>query len=142
MNDQLDKKKNVSTPERKREYINKWLEDYAKINANLKVDYDEKTPPTSPQIEVNSADQFLSPIKKNSLIHQTSPVLMGKRPATSPIIGGSRKISKRGRLIKKKINQPLETKSPASNILKRDQGKKFTFEIYFYQYLHNILTSP
>lgn len=133
MNDKSDNSKNISTPERKREYINRWLEETVRVNANLNLSCSEKTPPNSPHSVAVFKTQFLSPAKKNLFSNQTSPILSGKRPATSPIIGGNRKFSKRGRLIKKTSNKTVdnEIESSASNKLKNDQSKSIILKVYF-----------
>lgn len=115
---------NVSTPERKQEFINRWLEESVKINANRRLDYDEKTPPNSPHSKTKSNLQFLSPAQKSLFPHQTSPILGGKRSATSPIIGGTKRNPKRNRITKTISNNTAETALFSLSALKKNKGRK------------------
>ena len=115
-------KKYVSTPERKKYYVQQWLEDNPQANVEVSNNTSEKTPPSSPvSIKACTSSAFSG-----------SPVLGRKRIASSPIIGSGRNISKRLKVVKK-LNHANITKrlysEPESNF---DKGTNQSYSMLFY----------
>ncbi|XP_003425985.1 uncharacterized protein LOC100678048 [Nasonia vitripennis] len=114
----------VSTPERKRAYIQRWLLENPHETAKFDSDLNDRTPPSSPRHREKSTASFahpLSPVLAQKLSSPCaitrSPILGGKRLATSPIIGGRRRSIKRSKVAKKLDTTYIKKKTDSDSKL-------------------------
>lgn len=116
----------TTTPERKREYVKRWLEHTLHAKVNFSDNSGEQTPSSSHRDERQASALSIQSYENNleARIPTSSPLIGGKRRALSPIIGGRRKSLKKLKVAKKSKAENVKKSKHSDLVLQTAESSK------------------